>query len=391
MIHSPAILYESELAHRWWSLAPGTQLPLYDGHHGQLLFCGRPGSSSGPDVHDAILLLPGKKRQATHLQQNASASLQQYVGDVEFHIHPRDWYLHQHHLDPRYNNVLLHVVWHADTAQTRRQDGVCIPLCTLNDIPIALSDHLISVPAWPCQRIIQDLDEQRCAYRLEQAGLLRFEQKTEYFVEQVHQFQMTEDEHAYDICLILALAEGLAYGRDRAFFRAAGLRLLQRVSPLPEPLGRSEQPSPLDVKRLRILARMHNAWYSDGAWCTLQRVLQSTMVQPPTEALDVLRQSFSQFGLGLARTDILICNVVLPFAAAIGLLENRPLLSERARMLYLHHPGLSSNRITRMMSAQLQLSHEPQGSCRQQGLHYIYQQTCREKRCDRCLFGRDSL
>jgi hypothetical protein len=96
-------------------------------------------------------------------------------------------------------------------------------------------------------------------------------------------------------------------------------------------------------------------------------------------------------GLSLARTDILICNVVLPFAAAVALLEHDTLLYERAQAIYMQHPGLVSNRITRMMSAQLRLPEEPRGSCQQQGLHYIYQQTCREKRCEVCLIGKRDI
>ncbi len=114
----------------------------------------------------------------------------------------------------------------------------------------------------------------------------------------------------------------------------------------------------------------------------LVQVQQETVLQ-------ALREYFCTLGLSLARTDILICNVVLPFAAAIALLEHNTLLGERAQALYEAHPGLSSNTITRMMCTQLLLAHEPRGSCRQQGLHYIYQQTCQAKKCAECMMGRN--
>ncbi len=395
LIHTPETPYESDLARRWWSLPSGTVLPLHNGICGRLVFCGRPGSSAGPDVHDAILLLPVQSTQSDSPSHDTTAPLQQHTCDVEFHIHARDWYLHQHHRDPRYNNVLLHVVLSAyPTPKTLRQDGTAIPICILSDIPIVTNPPFAPTPSWPCQNNIANLDQQRRAHLLEQAGLLRFEQKTEGFVEQIHHLQIAGDDDAYDTCLLLALAEGLAYGRDRAFFRAAGLRLLQKTSPLPEPLGRSLQPSPLDDTRMRVLARMHSSWRIPGPWRTLHAQLQPSIGQSPqphAEILATLHTTFSTLGLSLARADILICNVVLPFAAAIGLLENQPQLTAQAHALYLHHPGLPSNRITRMMRAQLQLPHEPHGTCWQQGLHYIYQQTCREKRCDQCLFGRNSL
>ena len=34
------------------------------------------------------------------------------------------------------------------------------------------------------------------------------------------------------------------------------------------------------------------------------------------------------------------------------------------------------------------LEREPRSACQQQGLHYVYAQTCREKRCGECLVVR---
>jgi len=109
----------------------------------------------------------------------------------------------------------------------------------------------------------------------------------------------------------------------------------------------------------------------------------------PTQVPSVLHQLRNIFhGLGTARTDILICNIVLPFAAAVAQKENDSVLAEFTRNLYVTYPGLSSNHITRAMCKQLLLKREPKGACQQQGLHFIYAQTCREKRCNECLIGK---
>ena len=37
-----------------------------------------------------------------------------WVGNVEAHLQSSGWYSHQHHLDPAYSNVILHIVWSHD-------------------------------------------------------------------------------------------------------------------------------------------------------------------------------------------------------------------------------------------------------------------------------------
>lgn len=373
-----AFLHEDEVVRRWWALPAGCVLPLSNGDAYQLLFAGRPGSSAGPDVRDAVFYV-----RSTGMR---------VVGDVEFHVRSSDWGNHHHQTDPRYNNVILHVVLLCDDPlPTLLQSRTLVPVCSLADLSLPPALPLIaSTPAeqWPCHAVMQQLTAEERLRLFTRAGLLRFEQKTHAFIEQVRTIASS---HTYDSCLIPALAEGLGYGRDRDFFRAAGLYLVGRISSVPEPLGRAPQPSPLDDGRLRVLRRLVEEWRNPGVWETLRALMLPDLPRTNEQLLQVLREALRNVGLSLARADILLCNVVLPFAAAIALIEHHTLLGQRAEELYLLHPGLPSNRITRMMITQLQLTSEPRGSCQQQGLHYIYQQTCQAKDCDRCIAGRNVL
>lgn len=372
-------IYEEEVARRWYALPAGVSLPLDDGGTCQVVFTGLPGSAAGPDVRDAVLHFSWQAEGATT------------VGDVELHVRARDWYAHQHDSDVRYNNVVLHVVFICDMpAPALRQDGTILPMCSLYDLPAPPAQTApprLNRRVWPCQQAMPYRSHEDCTRLLQQAGMLRFEQKAHTFVELLHATESHDPFSADDVCLILALAEGLGYGRDRDFFRAAGrvlLGLARVPGEIPQPLGRAAYPTPLDSSRLTTLRKLVAQWRVNGAWPSLKKAL---LLEP--EPLQVLRALFAE--VGVARADILICNVVLPFASAVALIENDHSLAARAEQIYREHPGLSSNRITRAMSQQLHLSAEPEGACQQQGLHYIYQQTCREKHCAVCMMGRRNL
>ncbi len=434
----PANLQEEDIARRWWALSPGTCLPLSNGENCQLLYPGRPGGSHGPDVRDAVLRFTGRSSVAT---AEAGLDTKEAAGDVEIHIRASDWFVHQHHTDVRYNNVMLHIVLICDdTRPTLRQDGMVIPNCSLNDLPRATHQ-----PAqWPCHLVMARMNEEERIRLFRLAGMLRFEQKMHTFLALVHDAQPSAFFSAYDVCLIPALAEGLGYGRDRAFFRAAGLHLLGLANTIPEPLGRAPEPSPLDANRLHILHNLVAQWRTTGTWQTLRPALAFSRVEqsrvPIAQERKQAKQSrvprgcsplagcgvspqFSHFpgcgegkkariekpctcawlaptlhklrsifnGLGQARTDIIICNIVLPFAAAVAQHENDTVLAQQAQNLYTAYPRLPSNQVTRAMCKQLLLKSEPQGACQQQGLHYIYAQACREKRCSQCIIGRQNV
>ena len=410
-----------DVALRWWRLPIGCLLPLGDGRVYRLLFAGRPGGNAGPDIRDAVL---------QDVSSNEAFSRREdwrLTGDVEFHIRTSDWVRHQHHLDPRYNHVILHVVLvYDDPLPTRLQNGGFVPVCSLRDLGVdasGASGPALGEPVWPCQQVMAALDMEGRRRLFKHAGLLRFEQKAHAFVEQLRATGAGDSAYRYDAYLIPALAEGLGYGRDRALFRALGDRLVKReraitvgikwqrldhTEALPEPLMR--YPAPLDSVRLGALVRLVEAWSMAGLWFALRDIMLAVEegsirgkiptreVSTPERAsicrdlpcggLAGLRALFCTHGLSLARTDILLVNVVFPFALAIALLEGDAGLAERAYVLYSAHPGLPSNCVTRTMCSQLGLSASPSGSCQQQGLHYIYQQSCRMKHCAGCIVGR---
>ena len=257
---------EGRVADFWWSLASPTSLPLFQGGRCHVLFVGYPGGAAGPDVRDAVLLFDTPDGKGSERR----------VGNVEFHIRASDWVTHRHHMDSRYNNVLLHVVLLCDTPSlTIRQDRTVVPVCSLFDITSSLSysspSHVqqnVEQVIYPCHIAMTQRSEEEREQLLQRAGILRFEQKRDAFVEGIRACA----EGNYHLCLIPALAEGLAYGRDRAFFRGVALHLSGLSHELPEPLGRSVSPSPLDAARLAVISTL----VAQGAslWTSLRHVFE---------------------------------------------------------------------------------------------------------------------
>jgi len=54
-----------------------------------------------------------------------------WAGQVEIHIRSSDWYRHNHHIDPAYDQVILHVVWLND--QTVCSNGREVPVLVLKN------------------------------------------------------------------------------------------------------------------------------------------------------------------------------------------------------------------------------------------------------------------
>lgn len=74
---------------------------------------------------------------------NAKIAIKQisWHGHVEIHLSSSDWSNHNHHLNPAYDNVILHVVWENDK-QIYRSDGTAIPTLELkNRIDPALKER----------------------------------------------------------------------------------------------------------------------------------------------------------------------------------------------------------------------------------------------------------
>ncbi len=109
-----------KLIHYVWKhkLFPLAQLATTDGQSVEVIDAGLPNSNAGPDFFNAKVKINGTL----------------WVGNVEIHDKSSDWFTHGHDTDAHYNNVVLHVVEHADMTVTK-QNG---------DTPPQLNDSFVA-------------------------------------------------------------------------------------------------------------------------------------------------------------------------------------------------------------------------------------------------------
>ena len=110
-----------------------------------------------------------------------------WAGNVEIHIKASDWLKHEHSKNPAYNNVILHVVFEADTI-INNNVGQPIPTIELNGrIPLKLKStylKLLHEKAWvPCANQIETVDHFTKTIWLDRLLIERLQQKTNIIAE----------------------------------------------------------------------------------------------------------------------------------------------------------------------------------------------------------------
>jgi Protein of unknown function (DUF2851) len=290
-----------------------------------LVFRGLPSDAGGPDYQEAIL---------------STAKGRLLHGDVEFHVRSADWYRHRHHLDPAYNQVVLHVVWESDGEEIRRQDGRGVPTLALRRCVTGFgtaevgNDHLF---AHPCGPSLSALHGSTLRDRIEEAGIARLGSRAERFASDF--LAISPDQTAYS-----ALMEAMGFASNREAFRAlaecvpygwlmsqpAGLRaeVLLDAAGLGPP-GRIAPPARLKpdvwrlarlrpgnhpIRRLVAISVLLERFRPSLADALAQLVLESQKPRELGRALTVCVGGVPVLGQG--RADEIVVSVVLPLASA---------------------------------------------------------------------------
>lgn len=387
---------EQEVALGWQALSSGPDRPWLAtacGHRFRVLFPGRPSPSAGPDFRNAVLL---------------TAEGERLHGDVEVHSVATAFYQHGHHQDPRYDQVILHVVGAGQAgAEVRLHSGRTAPGLALPAAPHGET----GTGVLPCHGVTSRQGEEAVGRFLDRAGDERFRMKSERLAARLR--WLPPDETLYQ-----GILEGLGYGGNQRGFletaqripfaqlRAEALALepdrrtqrCQRsllaaafpteAGPGPSWQGFRVRPANAPRRRLlgtgTLLARLLDCGLTGGLLAPLRLGGESVAA---LRALLTVPAPLGPALIGPNRADDLIINLVLPFASVWGRLNGEPALASAALALYQGYPKGPGNETTRAVLSQFGCRGSTglaMNARRQQGLIHLYKTRCVDLRCADC-------
>jgi uncharacterized protein DUF2851 len=409
------------------------RLRTVDGRAVEAIHRGHWSHGLGPDFTDAMLLFDGRELRS---------------GAIEIHLRTRGWTDHGHHLDPAYNQVVLHLVARHDGAETRRADGGLIPIVDLAAcgwMPDAASDAVpidwsrfggtvcasglaASNPA-PLREALWRLGDLRLAARSArlEAELTRLPPGEVLYREWLDALGYSANREpmrllaerlplaAVEACLRLvpppdrtAVARGLLFG-------------IGGFLPLAPADAAGAQLDPADVAAAERAWRAHGAPWFDDALAPTQWVKRR--VRPANHpaarlaaAAETLTNAFDAGGLppamfepwrtgrdpiaalralsgnrlGAERAAAVAINVILPLGLAIGAHAGDAALADAAEAAWERLPGVETNERTRRALRQVAGDARIPGLGARggQGLIHLDATLCGPRRCFECPIAR---
>jgi hypothetical protein len=416
---------EIDLCRAWTRLPRSIPLTTTDGRTIDVIHLGTWTHGFGPDFRDAIIAIDNGRTEH---------------GSIELHLRTRGWTEHRHHLDPRYNDVILHIVGRHDEVETRRADGKLVPTVVLDIQALGLATHEVD---WSL------VGGTICAERLarEQPDLIRGiigRLGDERMTARSARIESALTTTTPDAVLFAEIMDALGYTSNRAPMAAICERLpwpnlatiasqgadsLHRLCAVFLgiggflPLSDAEiAHTGLDPARGHALidewSRIASSWniapITPTDW-TLARIRPSNhpirrLVQAaalisgtnlhltthllaliregldPTETLIGLVDSAGVPALGSDRARAITTNVLIPFAFALASQNDDFDLAESTAKVWETLPGAESNERTRRAIRQVagDTGLKRLGARLQQGLIHLDQTRCGPRRCYEC-------
>lgn len=429
MIAPPAAyIDEHDLCAAWAVFHAAGQLFTTDGRRLDIVHRGAWTHGFGPDFRDAMICLDGAELR---------------TGSVELHLRTRGWSDHGHHLDPRYNTVVLHVVAEHDFVRTLRQDGVDVPVLQL---PVETTKEAANrgVDVWSlvggavCAEDLTRREPHRARAILRGLGDVRLSGRVARIEASL---QQAPPAHV----LISLVFDALGYSANREPMLAVADQLL--LCGGLDRVARADPDRRLDVARATVVgiagylplspseahiaglgpdevATVEQAWADSASWIgplPARLAWQTARVRPANHPVVRLSQAASLLvaiadspvaellslldesdaadvrlgrlpaiaatpSLGIDRARAILTNVVVPFAVALSHATGDRSLEERAIDAWDRLPPAETN--SKVREARRQVAGDAPltglGARGQQGLIHLHDTLCGPRRCYEC-------
>ncbi len=414
-----------------WQSPIACDLITDKGEHFRKIYAGRPVSGPGCDYQDAIFSIDGNLM----------------LGDVEVHVDAREWYLHGHHRDERYNNVALHVVmWHSGSIPTVLENGRTIPTVSLHSLierpscmpAVENEQHRRGCPFVCGDEYLRKLHDvlRECGMRRFNARVLDFHQALAKenagqvlyrgmmgalgYSRNTSPFEKLADvlpldsllgkkdtESTYLLALMLGSAGLLAAASSRAqevrdLDCSALYKLWKKLGKEPD-MEKYEwylfgiRPGNNPLRRMAAAAELLMRYRGCGLVEGMCRLVRDAPAKGFRQHLEQGIVVGGEAGsgtkghsalLGRGRAAEIVINVILPFVHAYAGTNGEKALAGKALRLYAIYPATEQNYISRLMGKNLGLGAGKRlDACRLQGLIYVFKTYCRFRDCAGCLLA----
>ena len=421
-----------------WNAGLTREVITTTGESVRIIFPGNWTHGTGPDFADAML----------DFSERGYAS-----GSVEIHTRSSDWVAHGHHIDTRYNDVILHIVTIDDLPETRRADGRLVPVAILtvsDDILFAIDRELpdiwTDIGGTVCAQDLSKREPARIRGALQRLGDERLREKALVIEGQL-------SEQSADTVFLELLFDGFGYSENRGPMRQVAQAITRfgvlesrppTTSDSPDPalvalllgIGGFLPFSPPDAHAGGILPedqyRIERAWLETPAafandtipataWHPgrtrpanhpVARILQvATLLtrcggSPLEPILDLLREAGNPVdwlreittrpghpGLGTGRATAITASVILPFALAWSVHNDEPHLEDAAMQAWtsLRHVEWTrpGKRALRQVTGGKSL--RGLGERGHQGLLHLDRTLCTPRRCHECPIAHEVI
>jgi hypothetical protein len=424
----PLDILEIAISHAWHDRTIPDELTTTDCRAVRVIHRGSWTHGLGPDFRDAMIEFDGRSL---------------VTGSVEMHRQTSGWRDHGHDRDPRYNDVILHVVLQNDALETRRLDGGLVPTVVVPGELVVLSES--STQDWTrvggtvCAEDLAHRSPEIIRSVLWRLGDIRLAAKSARLEARLSAIEPAE-------VLYQELWDGLGFSTNREPMRllastlplAALERTLSTVAidrrlhvsrglifgvagflPLSPNDAGFALLSPAEVERLEEMWHAHGSpWrhetLSPLAW-TRARVrpanhpvarlaagaaiianatggLASTLLSEirsssdPAQLLRKLSASPPEVMIGEDRACAIVANGLIPFALALAEHTGDFQLSEATSQVWERLPSAGNNEVTRRARRQVAGSSRLPGlrSRGEQGLIHLDSTLCAPRRCREC-------